>query len=240
MAQMTWRIAERRTRRQRRDRRGDYLEMRAVMRRNLRYGGELPDLAWKDVKTKPRPLVVLCDISGSMERYSRMLLHFIHTLSNGMEHVEAFLFSARLTRVTRQIRRKDVDEAFRAVGTVVPDWGGGTRIGEALKTFDYRWGRRVLRGGAIVLIISDGWDRGDIDLLGREMARLQRSCFRLIWLNPLLASPQYEPLARGLKAALPYVDDFMPMHNLASLDALGCALSQINETRPARRQAPRS
>jgi hypothetical protein len=236
MAQMTWHITERRVRRQMRVTRGHYLDMRALMRRNLRYGGEFLDLAWRDLKFKPRPLVVLCDISGSMEQYSRMLLHFIYTLANGMDHVEAFLFGTRLTRVTRQIRRKDIDEAFREVGAAVQDWGGGTRIGDALKTFNYHWGRRVLGGGAVVLLISDGWDRGNVDLLEQEMARLQRSCFRLIWLNPLLASPDYEPLTRGLQAALAYVDDFMPMHNLESLEALGRTLSQLRETRPARRQ----
>ncbi len=239
MAEMTWRVGERRTRRKIPVTHGAHLDMRRIIRRNLKYGGEFLDLAWKDVKLKPRPLVVLCDISGSMEKYSRMLLHFIHTLSNGMEGVEAFLFGTRLTRITRQIERRDIDQSMNEVVKIVQDWGGGTRIGEALKTFNYRWARRVAAHGAVVLIISDGWDRGEPDLLRREMQRLQKSCFRLIWLNPLLAAPDYEPLTQGLIAALPYVDDFLPVHNLASLEVLGRTLSQLEQTRPARRQSAR-
>jgi uncharacterized protein with von Willebrand factor type A (vWA) domain len=248
MAAMKWRIGERATRRKERVWRGEHLDMRRIVRRNIKYGGEFLDLAWKRTKFKPRPLVVLCDISGSMERYSRMLLHFIHTLSNGtlasgtstgLDHVEAFLFGTRMTRVTRQIQRKDIDEAIGEVVKVVEDWGGGTRIGETLKTFNYLWARRVAARGAIVLIISDGWDRGDTQVLRQEMERLQRSCYRLIWLNPLLALPDYQPLTQGLQAALPYVDDFLPAHNLESLEALGRALSQLDRTRPARRQRPR-
>ncbi len=248
MAAMTWRVGERATRRKERVWRGEHLDMRRIVRRNMKYGGEFLDLAWKRTKFKPRPLVVLCDISGSMERYSRMLLHFIHTLSNGvlasdtytgLERVEAFLFGTRMTRVTRHLRqRKDIDEAIGEVVKVVEDWGGGTRIGEALKTFNYLWARRVAARGAIVLIISDGWDRGDAQVLRQEMERLQRSCHRLIWLNPLLASPDYQPLTQGLLAALPYVDDFLPVHNLESLEALGRALSRLDQTRPARRQRP--
>ncbi|MBI4786257.1 MAG: VWA domain-containing protein [Chloroflexi bacterium] len=236
MAEMTWRIGERPTRRKTRVPRGAQLDMRRVIRRNLKYGGELLDLAWKDTKLKPRTLVVLCDISGSMERYSRMLLHFIHTLSNGMEQVESFLFGTRLTRITRQLRRRDIDESVAQVVKTVEDWGGGTRIGETLKAFNYRWARRGAARGAVVLIISDGWDRGDVEMLRAEIARLQRSCFRLIWLNPLLASPDYQPLTRGLQAALPFVDDFLPVHNLESLEALGRTLSRLTSARPARRQ----
>ena len=236
MAEMTWHIGDRPTRRKTRVPRGAQLDMRRVMRRSIKYGGEFLDLAWKDIKFKPRPLVVLCDISGSMERYSRMLLHFIHTLSNGMEHVESFLFGTRLTRITRQLQRKDIDEAVAEVVKTVEDWGGGTRIGDALKTFNYRWARRVAARGAVVLLISDGWDRGEVDTLREEIARLQRSCFRLIWLNPLLAQPDYEPLTQGLQAALPYVDDFLPVHNLESLEALGQTLARLSGARPARRQ----
>ena len=247
MAGMKWRIGERATRRKERVWRGEHLDMRRIVRRNMKYGGEFLDLAYKRTKLKPRPLVVLCDISGSMERYSRMLLHFIHALSNealasdtytGLEHVEAFLFGTRLTRVTRQIERKDIDDAVGEVVKVVEDWGGGTRIGETLKTFNYLWARRVAARGAVVLIISDGWDRGDPKLLHREIERLQRSCFRLIWLNPLLASPDYQPLTQGLRAALPYVDDFLPVHNLESLESLGHSLSQLGAIRPERRQRP--
>jgi uncharacterized protein with von Willebrand factor type A (vWA) domain len=234
MARMTFRVGERATRRRRRTSHGEHLDMRRIMRLNLKYGGEFLDLAWKRTRFKPRPLVVLCDISGSMERYSRMLLHFLHTLTNGMEHVETFLFGTRLTRITRQIGRKDIDEAIAEVTKVVEDWGGGTRIGDAVKTFNYRWARRVAARGAVVLIISDGWDRGETQTLRQEMGRLQRSCFRLIWLNPLLGLPDYEPLTQGLQAALPFVDDFLPVHNLESLETLGHALAQLRETGPAR------
>ncbi len=235
MAAMTWRVGERHTRRMEQAANGERLDMRRMLRRNLKYGGEFIDLAWKRTKDKPRMLVVLCDISGSMEAYSRMLLHFVHTLSHGLERTEAFVFGTRLTRITRQIRRKDIDEAVTEVTKVVDDWGGGTRIGDAIRVFNYRWARRVRTLGAVVLIISDGWDRGEVDTLEHEMARLQRSCYRLIWLNPLLASPDYEPLTQGLRAALPYVDDFLPVHNLESLEALGRALAQLPDVRPSRR-----
>jgi uncharacterized protein with von Willebrand factor type A (vWA) domain len=182
-------------------------------------------------------LVIIADVSGSMERYTRLLLHFVYSLSEGLEQkVEAFVFSTRLTRITRQLHDRDVEEALRQVAHQVPDWSGGTRIGEALKTFNYKWVRRVLGQGAVVLLISDGWDRGDIDLLGKEMARLQRSCYRLIWLNPLLGSTEYEPLTRGMQAAMPYIDDFLPVHNLASLEDLAEHLKQVDDHRPVRRQ----
>jgi uncharacterized protein with von Willebrand factor type A (vWA) domain len=238
MAEMTWRVGKRATRRKEPVAHGTHLDMRRVIRRNLKYGGEFLDLAWKQIKFKPRPLVVLCDISGSMEQYSRMLLHFIHTLSNGLDRVETFLFGTRLTRITRQLARKDIDDAVGEVVKVVQDWGGGTRIGDAIKTFNYRWARRVAARGAVVLIISDGWDRGDVDVLRGEIARLQKSCFRLIWLNPLLGLPDYQPLTQGLQAALPFVDDFLSAHNLASLEILGRTLNQLDTARPARRQRP--
>ncbi|MBI5649424.1 MAG: VWA domain-containing protein [Chloroflexi bacterium] len=236
MTEMTWRVGKRPTRRKEPVGQGEHLDMRRVIRRNLKYGGEFLDLAYKRTKFKTRPLVVLCDISGSMERYSRMLLHFIHTLSNGLERVEAFLFGTRLTRITRQLARQDIDAAISQVVKVVADWGGGTRIGETLKAFNYHWARRVAARGAVVLIISDGWDRGDADLLRSEMRRLRQSCFRLIWLNPLLGLPDYRPLTQGLQVALPYVDDFLSVHNLASLEILGRTLSQLDTARPARRQ----
>lgn len=238
MQEMTWDLEQRRTRRKTRSPSGAYLDMRRVFRRNLRYGGEPLKLAWRRRKQKRRPLVVLCDISGSMERYSRILLRFIYAISNGLEDVEAFVFSTRLTRITRYLRDHEIDEALDRVTGAVQDWAGGTRIGEALKTFNYEWDRRVLGHGAIVLIISDGWDRGDIDLLEHEMRRLQLSCHRLIWLNPLLGSVNYEPLTRGIQAALPYVDDFMPVHNLKSLEQLGNLLERLGEYRPLRRQHP--
>ena len=229
MAGMSWELGRRLTRRQRPGR-GPTFDLRRSLRHNLRYGGEMVEWPRREKKDKPRPLVVIADISGSMERYTRLLLHFIYGLSEGMhEVVEAFVFSTRLTRITRQLHNKDVDQAMRQVSQSVPDWSGGTRIGEALKRFNFDWGRRVLGRGAVVLIISDGWDRGDPAVLGQEMARLQRSCYRLIWLNPLLGSPRYEPLTRGIQAALPHIDDFLPVHNLASLEELAVVLAGVSK-----------
>jgi uncharacterized protein with von Willebrand factor type A (vWA) domain len=210
--------------------------MRRTFRQNLRYGGEPLQLAWRRRKLKRRPLVVICDISGSMERYSRVLLKFIYAISNGLEKVEAFVFSTRLTRITHHLKNRDIDTALDEATLSIHDWAGGTRIGESLKTFNYEWGRRVLGQGAIVLLISDGWDRGDIDLLEQEMNRLQLSCHRLIWLNPLLGAENYEPLTRGIQTALPYIDDFLPVHNLKSLEQLGVLLERLGEYRPERRQ----
>lgn len=234
MSRLLWDLGRRRTRRQQPGR-GRRLDMRRNLRHNLRYGGELLHLARLQPKMKPRPLIVLADISGSMERYARLLIHFLYSLAAGQtQRVELFVFSTRLTRITRQLRNRDVDLALHEVSRVVPDWSGGTRIGDALKSFNYDWGRRVLKGGAVVLIISDGWDRGAPDLLRREMSRLQRSCYRLVWLNPLLGSPEYEPLTRGIQAALPHIDDFLPVHNLASLEDLALHLQRLNVKRPLR------
>ncbi|HXW00287.1 MAG TPA: VWA domain-containing protein, partial [Anaerolineae bacterium] len=236
MQAMVWELEQRRTRRRTRARHGAYPDMRRTFRQNLRYGGEPLQLAWRRRKQKRRPLVVICDISGSMERYARVLLKFIYVISNGLEKVEAFVFSTRLTRITHQLKERDIDAALDQATLAIHDWAGGTRIGESLKTFNYEWGRRVLGQGAIVLLISDGWDRGDIDLLEREMSRLQLSCHRLIWLNPLLGSENYEPLTRGIQTALPYIDDFLPVHNLQSLEQLGHLLERLGEYRPSRRQ----
>jgi uncharacterized protein with von Willebrand factor type A (vWA) domain len=169
-----------------------------------------------------------------MSLYSRLLLHFIHTISNGLLNVETFVFGTRLTRITRQLKRRDVDEAVRDVSKLVQDWSGGTRIGDALHGFNQQWARRVLGRGAVTLIISDGWDRGESGTLAVEMDRLQHSCHRLIWLNPLLGSPDYRPLTIGMKTALPYIDNFLPSHNLDSLINLGNLLSSIDESRPVR------
>ncbi len=239
MAEMRWDLGLRPTRRKRPARRGSYPDMRRIVRRNLKYGAELLELTWREIKHKPRPLVIICDISGSMSMYSRFLLHFIHTISNGLLNVEAFVFGTRLTRITRQLKRRDVDDAVRDVSKTVQDWSGGTRIGDALHFFNRKWARRVLGRGAVVLIISDGWDRGDASMLEVEMDRLQHSCHRLIWLNPLLGSPDYRPLTIGMKTALPYVDDFLPAHNLDSLISLGNLLGTIDDSRPVRSAAAR-
>jgi uncharacterized protein len=238
LARFAWRLGERRTRR-RRAGRGDALDLRRTLRRSLRHGGEV--LAWSRLRrtSRPRPLIVLADISGSMERYTRLLLLFLYSLAEGLEQrVEAFVFGTRLTRVTRHLRGRDVERALAEVSRAVPDWSGGTRIGEALRAFNFDWGRRVPGSGAVVLLISDGWDRGEPELLRQEMARLQRSCHRLVWLNPLLGAPEYEPLARGMRTALAFVDDFLPVHNVASLEDLAARLETIGAHRPARRQVP--
>src|SRR5437870_1281509 len=237
MAEMHWHLGERPTHRKAPSRRGSYPDMRRIVRRNLKYGGEILELTWRKIKYKPRPLVIICDISGSMSLYSRLLLHFIHTISNGLLNVEAFVFGTRLTRITRQLRKRDVDDAVRDVSKSVQDWSGGTRIGDALHFFNQKWAKRVLGRGAVVLVISDGWDRGDASVLEAEMDRLQHSCHRLIWLNPLLGSPDYRPLTIGMKTALPYIDDFLPAHNLDSLISLGNLLGTIDDSRPVRSAA---
>ncbi len=224
IAQLHYRVALRHTRRWRNGH-GRRIDARRTLRATLRSGGEPVMLLRKERRQKQRPLVVLCDISGSMGRYSRILIQFTHTLGQGVRNVETFVFGTRLTRITRMLQHKDIDEAVDQVGATVLDWGGGTRIGDALKVFNWQWGRRVLGHGAVVLLISDGWDRGDPQLLGREMARLQRTSHRLIWLNPLLGMANYQPLTRGLQAALPHVDDFLPVHNLESLEQLGATLA---------------
>ena len=228
IAQLTWELGQRRTRRHKAGR-GPRFDLRRTLRRNLKYGGQVLEWSYREPKVKPRPLVVLADVSGSMERYTRLLLHFVYGLTAGLgQPVESFVFGTRLTCITRQLQYQDVEQALRQVSAAVTDWSGGTRIGESLKTFNFNWGRRVLGRGAVALVISDGWDRGEPDLLAREMARLQRNCYRLIWLNPLLGSPQYEPLTRGIQAALPYVDDFLPVHNLASLEQLADHLAGLD------------
>jgi hypothetical protein len=237
MDQLFWRLGERKTRRQRPGH-GKALDMRRALRYSLRTGGEIMVWPRRRPKYRTRPLVILADVSGSMERYTRLLLHFVYSLSEGLDRsLEAFVFSTRLTQITRQLRDNDVDHAMKEVSVAVHDWSGGTRIGDALKDFNYNWARRVLGHGAVVLLISDGWDRGDPQLLGHEIGRLQRSCHRLVWLNPLLGSPEYEPLTRGMQAALPYIDDFLPVHNLVSLEQLAGHISGLNNFRPVRKQS---
>jgi uncharacterized protein with von Willebrand factor type A (vWA) domain len=235
MADLTWDLGNRRTRR---TAPGDgyQIDLRRTLRQSLKYGGELLELPRRKRKVKQRPLVLICDVSGSMERYTRMLLHFIHGIARGPQQFEAFLFATRLTRITRYLKYRSIDQAVTEVSHAVPDWAGGTRIGQSLKTFNFQWLRRVKSGGAVVLVISDGWDRGEPELLAQETSRLQRSCHRLIWLNPLLGSATYQPLTRGIQAALPYIDDFLPVNNLNSLDALAQHLSNLD---PQRSLGPR-
>ena len=231
IAEVVWELGQRRTRRYVAGRAG-LLDLRRSMRQNLRFGGEVLEWSYRTSKIKVRPLVVLADISGSMQHYTRPLLHFLYGLKHGLrQRVEVFVFATRLSYITRPLRHKDVDTALHEVTSVVQDWSGGTRIGDAVKHFNFHYARRVMRGGPVVLLISDGWDRGDPKLLGEEMARLRRLCHRLVWLNPLLGSEQYEPLTRGMQAALDYIDDFLPVHNLASLEDLARHLRNFDEQR---------
>jgi uncharacterized protein with von Willebrand factor type A (vWA) domain len=230
---MSWIAGERRTRRWIPGR-GPRLDLRRALARGLRTGGDIVAIPTRRRRVRPRRLVLLADVSGSMERYSRLLLHFAHGVGQRHRRLEVFLFSTRLTRVTHQLRQRRLAHAAAAVTTVVPDWSGGTRIGAALQEFHRRWSRRVLREGAVVLLISDGWDRGDPAVLAAQVARLQRSSHRLIWLNPLIGSQGYEPLTRGLQAALPHVDDFLPVRTLADLADLALHLESLAGSRTTR------
>jgi uncharacterized protein with von Willebrand factor type A (vWA) domain len=199
------------------------LDLRRTLRSSLRTAGVPIERQFRRRGTRPRRIVLIADVSGSMERYSRALLQFLHAAVAGGRHVEAFVFGTRLTRVTKELRSVDPDRALREAARAVVDWGGGTRIGEAIGTFNDRWGQRGMARGAIVVILSDGWERGGSDVLGREMERLHRLAHRIIWVNPLKAAAGYAPLAAGMAAALPHVDDFVTGHNLASLEAV-CSL----------------
>ena len=208
--------------------RGHLIDMRGSLRSGLRSGGELTRLRWRRRKRRPRRLILICDISGSMERYSGALLAFVHAAARGLQRGEAFVFGTRLSRITRLLTGRRIPDALRTVSDRVLDWGGGTRIGEVLHDFNYRWARRVLSERAVVVLISDGWDRGDAALLRTEIDRLQRSCGQLIWLNPLAGSPGFEPRTRGLQAALPFVDLHLPAHNLEALERFGAMLRAMN------------
>ena len=205
---------------------GPVMNLRRTIRASLRQGGEILTIARDRRRTRPPPLVVLCDISGSMGRYAQILMHFLHAVTNDRDRVHVFLFGTRLTNVTRQLRARDPEVAFQMISHAVPDWSGGTRIGEALVNFNKLWARRVLGQGAVVLLITDGLDRDGATGLAENMDRLHRSCRRLIWLNPLLRWSGFEPKSQGIRAMLPHVDEFRPIHNLASLHALVDVLSK--------------
>ncbi len=208
---------------------GPLIDLRRTMRASLKQGGEITALARAKPKTRWPNLVVLCDISGSMSDYSRMVLHFVHAVANqrgqGWARVHAFTFGTRLTNITRHLKQRDVDAALRAAGAEAQDWSGGTRIGAALAAFNRDWSRRVLGQGAVVLLITDGLDRDDTDALAHQMQRLHLSCRRLIWLNPLLRWDGFAPKASGIRAMLPHVDAFRASHSVASLEALGRAIT---------------
>ena len=228
-----------RTRPQRHSRRrtvaahGDMLDVRRMIRRSLRTGGDPLDRPLRTRKEVPRKLVVLCDVSGSMDSYARALLLFLHAVVGTGRGVEAFAFGTRLSRLTPDLATRDPDAALARCTEAVVDWGSGTRIGASLREFNETWGRRALSRGAIVLIVSDGWEREDPELVGREMAKLARAAYAIVWVNPLKGNPQYQPLAGGMRAALPYVDRFLPGHNLRSLEELAAVLAGIERRHAA-------
>ena len=213
------------TRRYRPHPHGARIDPRATFRRSLRTGSGAVPLARRRRVRRPAPIVVLCDVSGSMSRYSRLLLHFAHALARGRARVHSFVFGTRLTNVTRQLRDRDVDAAVERASEAVADWSGGTRIGQCLARFNREWSRRVCGQGAVVLFISDGLDRDAGEGLEAQVERLRKSCRRLVWLNPLLRFEGFEPRATGIRALLPHVDEFRPVHNLESLDDLAAALA---------------
>ena len=221
------------TRRWRRDPAGARIDLAATLRLSLRRGGEIMDLSRKRRIVRPPPLVVLCDISGSMSRYAQVLLHFLHAVANSRDRVHVFLFGTRLSNITRQLRHRDAEVAFQMVAAAVPDWSGGTRIGESVALFNRRWAKRVLGQGAVVLLMTDGLDRDGAEGLSEAMDRLHRSSRRLIWLNPLLRWQGFQPKSQGIRAMLPHVDEFRTIHNLDSLRSLIDLLS-----RPAPRGRP--
>ncbi len=216
------------TRRLAASRRGRGIDMRRTLRASMKAGGALIDLKYLGPKTKPPPLVALLDISGSMSQYTRLFLHFLHAITDERKRVSTFLFGTRLTNVTRALKERDPDEALAACSAGVADWSGGTRIATSLHTFNKLWARRVLTQGAVVLLFTDGLERDPDDSLRFEIDRLHRSCRRLIWLNPLLRFDGFEAKAKGIKAMLPHVDEFRPIHNLASMAELVRALSAEN------------
>ncbi|MCP4314801.1 MAG: VWA domain-containing protein [Hyphomicrobiales bacterium] len=213
-----------RTRRFKPSYRNRTVDPRATMRMSLKTGGSLILPRFREHKTVHPPLVVLADISGSMSQYTRIFLHFLHVLTEKRRRVHTFLFGTRLTNVSRQMRYRDPDEALAECSAAVPDWSGGTRISETLREFNRLWSRRVLSQGAIVLLITDGLERESVDDLPQQMERLQKSCRRLIWLNPLLRFDGFEAKAMGVRAMLPHVDEFRPVHNLDALSDLVAAL----------------
>jgi len=225
---MRWQACFRRSRRRVASPAGDSLHLRRVMASAARHGGVPLALAWQSRKIKQRPIVLIADISGSMEKYSRLVLQFFFSLSHSLKNVECFVFGTRLTRISLQLKLKNIDRAVNEAAAEVVDWAGGTRIGGSLATFNRQWSRRVLRRGAIVMIVSDGWERGDMDNLRAQMRYLQLRCYRLIWLNPLMGKAHYQPQVEGMAAALPFIDDFLPIHNLHSLSTLAAHLSALS------------
>ena len=230
-------IPEVRTRRFRSDPYGERVDLRATLRASLRGGGRAIELRRRTPRYRHPPLVVLCDISGSMSRYARMFLHFLHAITNDRDRVHTFVFGTRLTNVTRCLKHRDVDLAMGEIADLVADWSGGTRIGSSIREFNLHWSRRVLGQNAVVLMITDGLDRDVGEGLGEEMERLHKSCRRLLWLNPLLRYDGFEARPAGIRAMLPHVDDFMPAHNMSSLIDLAKTLNQAGARRGLKKHA---
>jgi uncharacterized protein with von Willebrand factor type A (vWA) domain len=224
---------QRRSRRLRRHPQGSTLDLRRLVRASLATGGDPVERAFRRRVETHRKLIVLCDVSGSMEPYSRAILLFVHALLESGRGVEAFAFGTRLTRLTEELHGVDPERALEEASKRVVDWSGGTRIGASLKAFNDLWGRRALSRGAVVVIVSDGWEREDTATVAREMARLARCAYSVVWVNPLKGHPEYEPLAGGMRAALPFVDRFLPGHNLSSLEDLAGVLAGIERRHAA-------
>jgi len=231
-------LGEIKTRRFERKPHGRRIDMRRSFRTTLKSGGDVVTLERRARVKRPPPLVILCDISGSMERYSRMMLHFMHAVTSDRDRVHSFVFGTRLTNISRHLRSRDIDLALDKIGHEVEDWSGGTRIGATLADFNLNWSRRVLGQGAVVLMITDGLDRDAGEGLDLEVERLRKSCRRLVWLNPLLRFDGFQPKAQGIRAILPHVDEFLPVHNLQSLGDLAGALTDLSgPRRPVRHMA---
>ncbi|MCH9651764.1 MAG: VWA domain-containing protein [Deltaproteobacteria bacterium] len=231
LSQLRWKLSQRRTRRWVSARRGRRVDFRKTLRQASQWGGVALSVPRRGPKVKQRPLVLLADISGSMEKYSRLVLQFFYCVSQSLGQVESFVFGTRLSRITPQLALRNIDRALEEAALEVVDWSGGTRIGESLESFNRQWSRRVLRRGAVVIVVSDGWDRGESAELGAAMRFLQHRCHRLIWLNPHLGKSSYQPLVEGMQAALPYVDDFLPVHNFHSLEQLAERLQDLPRRR---------
>ncbi|HSJ33956.1 MAG TPA: VWA domain-containing protein [Acidimicrobiia bacterium] len=231
IARMVWRPADTTSRRRRPSRSGDRPDPRRTLRRMVGTEGDLLLPRFTERRIRRRPLVFIADVSGSMERYSEMLLYFAHAARGRLGRVEAFVFSTRLTRITRQLERSSPSEAIAGVSEVVEDWSGGTRIGEAIGNFNRKWSRRVGTGGPIAVIVSDGWDRGEPEVLAEEMARLSRSMHRVVWLNPLASRPGFAPETRGMRAAMPHIDDFLAAGRFTDLATVVALLESVPERR---------
>lgn len=220
-------IATQASRRRKRGAKGDAIDPRWTMRKNIKYGGEVIELVSRRRRIKKTRVVLLCDVSGSMDCYSRFLIQFMYGLQNELWGVETFVFSTALSRITHLIRTRDISSALERISGSVLGWSGGTNIGRSLHTFNRDFAPNLVTHRTVVVIISDGWDRGDVNLLEQEMKSLKRRCYKIIWLNPLLASDNYEPLCKGMQAALPHLDLFLSVHNLSSLVALGRTLQKL-------------